>query len=102
MAELSGLVGLVDDRRMTGDPVYYISLGHIFSNTGLTFEQGKLQACWTLRNSDWLRDTPDSDVVHQMVDDLASTTTPGEFALQFETIRDQADYLRVWIDLIAA
>lgn len=102
MTSITGVAALIEPRRQIDAPVYRVSLGKIFHNTGLTFQQGKLQACWTLRNSDWLRDVPDFDPVHHAVDDLADAKDPAEFAALFESIRDHADYHRVYIDLIAA
>ena len=102
MASIVGVASLIEPRRQIAAPVYYVSLGRIFHNENLTFEQGKLQACWVLRNSDWLRNLPDFDPVHMAVDDLADTKSPEEFAVQFEAIRDHADYHRVRLDLISA
>lgn len=93
---------LIWPRRSIAAPAHYVKLGDILNNASLTFDEGRNQFVTRLKDSEWLQAVPGFDPVHEMVADLAEAKSPFEFAAQFESIRDQADYHRALIDVLSA
>lgn len=91
---------LLSPRQHIAAPVHMVALGDILHDETLSFEEGRDRVVHTLRESEWLKSVRDFDPVHEMVDDLADTRTHLEFLAEFEGIRDQADYHRVYLDVI--
>lgn len=91
---------LLSPRRAISAPVHRVDLGDILHDESLTFEEGRDRVVHELVEK-WAKPyIPKWDPLYVMLDDLAETRTHLEFLAEFESIRDQADYHRCYIDVI--
>jgi len=95
---------LARERRKAGKPVWSetVKVGDIFHNPELSFEQQRDQVCFRFRQSRWMRRAPECEPIHEYIDELGDTEDQQEFNEVFQSVYDEADYARIWIDHISA
>lgn len=90
---------LAQARRQAGRPIWdrSIRLGDVFHNDALTFEQSRDEIVARVRATQWCED---SDVVRDLLDELADCADTVEFDAVWDAVYDEADIDRVWIDTL--
>jgi hypothetical protein len=93
-------------RVAAGQPVWEhtINLAGVFHNEDLTFEERRDRIVDVIRASTWYKNRVEGtnvfDVLYELVDELADTTTGDEFNVVWDAVYDEADYDRVWIKTV--
>jgi hypothetical protein len=90
---------LAQARRDAGLPIWdrKVLLGDVFRNEAMSFEQIRDEIARRIRATEW---HSGSDVVRELVDELADCADTDEFDAVWDAIYDEADEDRVWIETV--
>lgn len=81
---------------------HHIYLGDVFAADDKSLVEKRDLVVHRLRESDWVRNTPEYEPLHQYLDELSRVTQPGDFWSAFAAIDGEANYARAWIELTLA
>lgn len=75
-----------------------VNLIGAYRNDALTLNERAKAVAERIRKSGWVEDTPYPDTFRDLLAELETVETPGEFDAVFDQVYDLADEDRVWIE----
>jgi uncharacterized protein YozE (UPF0346 family) len=77
-----------------------IRLGDVFHDESLTFDQRRDQIVERLRQSRWFKHRDAFDMLADLIEELAGTENESDFDEVWNSIYDEADADKVWIETV--